>query len=192
MSFDHNNLKHQCPRPDIAAYIDGELTAEEEIGLDMHFSVCELCSTVLNEQKLLLSGLDNGLDEADVTLPQGFEKVVATRAASNVLGVRRSSELLNTLIVCSGLLLLILILVAIGGGGARGIALTVFSAVEQIAAFATFVGYIIYSVFLALTIILRSLASQFRFDLLLTTALIFVSVVSLMLASRRWLRTRGV
>ena len=55
--------------------------------------------------------------------------------------------------------------------------------------FGGFLAYIAYSIFLAVAIILRSLASQFRLDLVLTTALIFVSVVSLMLASRRWLRS---
>jgi len=185
---DLNNLAQQCPRPEIAAYIDGELTAEDEIGLDLHFSVCTLCSTVLNEQKLLLSGLDNELNDIHLALPKGFEKVVATRAASSVVGMRRSSEILNTVLVCGGLLLLILILVSLGGG-ARGVFITSLSIIEQIAALASFVGYIIYSIFLALIIILRSLASQFRLDLLLTTAFIFLSVVSLMLASRRWLRT---
>jgi len=189
--IDLNNLAQECPRPEIAAYIDGELTAADEIALDMHLTGCSLCTTVLNEQKLLLGGLDHGLrTDFALDLPKNFEKVVATRAASNVVGIRRSSEFLNTLLVCTGLLLLILVLISLGSG-ARGVVTTSLRIVEQIAAFGSFVGYIIYSLFLALTIILRSLASQFRLDLVLTTAFIFLSVTSLMLASRKWLRVRG-
>ena len=34
----------ECPTPDIAAYIDGELTPEAQLQLEYHLAACRVCS----------------------------------------------------------------------------------------------------------------------------------------------------
>ena len=51
----------ECPSPEIAAYIDGELSSERELELEFHLIGCDLCSAELNAQKLFLCALDSSL-----------------------------------------------------------------------------------------------------------------------------------
>jgi anti-sigma factor RsiW len=70
-------IENECPRAELAAYIDGELLPREEIELERHLAGCGVCKFELNEQKRLLFALDFALeDEKDFELPANFAKVV--------------------------------------------------------------------------------------------------------------------
>ena len=85
--------ERECPRADIAAYIDGELTPREELALELHLAACPDCTGELNLQKQMLRALDCGLkDRTEIELPKNFAKTVATRAESNVSGLRSKEE----------------------------------------------------------------------------------------------------
>lgn len=95
---------------EIAAYLDGELTADAEISFERHVTGCETCSDRLNEQKRLLCALDSAFeDERDFELPKDFVKNVAVRAESDVSGLnskeeRRRAFLITALLFAAGVL----------------------------------------------------------------------------------------
>src|SRR5262249_35235086 len=118
---------------DIAAYVDGELSAEREMMLEAHFAGCSICVEELNLQKQLLHGLDLGLKNgADIDLPPDFAKVVVANAESTVAGLRRPRERFNALFICGGLGLFVLLSFGVGAGTSLFF--------EQVAAVASFVG----------------------------------------------------
>lgn len=78
---------------DVAAYLDGELTAQAEISFERHLTDCEICSVRLNEQKRLLCALDIAFeDEKNFELPKDFVKTVAVRAESDVSALNSKEE----------------------------------------------------------------------------------------------------
>ena len=174
----------ECPRFEIAAYIDGELSAAEELALDLHLVECRLCAKELNDQKLFLNNIEVSLRNIDLELPKDFTKVIVANAESNVSGVRRWSELYNAAFATTGLLIFTLFAL---GPDARGVLEGTGSLLEQSLAVGGIIGHLVYSIVLGVTIVLRSFASVFRLDLVLTAIFVVVSVVSLMLASRKWL-----
>lgn len=151
----------ECPRAEIVAYIDGDLSPREEIELEKHFAVCCDCAEELNEQKKLLQALDFGLeDEEDFEIPEDFTKIVVANAQSNVSGLRQPSERFNALLICSALLLFVLL----GLGSETG---SVFQSVgklfEQVLAIAGFFAHLAYDVAVGAVVIVRSLSFQFVF-----------------------------
>ena len=63
----------ECPRFEIAAYLDGDLDPRAEIDLERHLAVCAECLTELNEQKRILSALDFALDDHElIKIPENF------------------------------------------------------------------------------------------------------------------------
>ena len=176
-------IENICPRSDIAAYIDGELAASEELALEIHFAECPSCAAELNEQKKLLCALDFALeDEKQIELPENFTKIVVANAESKVSGLRQPKERFNALLVCAALFLL-----AVAGlGGETEAALNAFvKFAEQIFAIAGFVWHLISDIALGAFVVLRSLSHQFVFGS--TVSLVFVAAVffvSLLIFSR--------
>ena len=155
-------IQTSCPREEIAAYIDGEINPREELELEMHFAVCKPCTEELNSQKKLLCALDSFcLNEREIELPENFTKVIVTTAESNVSGLRRPQERRNALFICSALFLLVLL----GLGGETDAVLGTFGKfAEQFVAVIGFVAHLVYDIAFGITVILRSLSSQFVFD----------------------------
>lgn len=159
MSSENANEIEVCPRPEIIAYVDGELSAREELDLEMHFAACETCTQELNEQKKLLQALDFALeDERELELPENFTKVVVANAESRVSGLRRPKERFNALFICAALFLLVLL-----GLGSETEALIAASTkfLEQTFAVGSFFGHLIYDFAIGVTVILKSLCFQF-------------------------------
>ena len=175
-----------CPSDEIAAYIDGELDASRELELDAHFLTCSACSDEIKQQKQFLCELDANLrDAGEIDLPANFTKTIVANAESTVSGLRRPRERFNALFICAGLFLFALF--ALGTDASRvfrGLAV----AFDQIAAVGGFFGHLVYSVFLGVAIIVRSLAAQLRFDLLIAGALTATIAALLMFISRKALR----
>ncbi len=186
MTFDPNF--NTCSTDEISAYIDGELDAAREFEMDLHFAGCDLCSRELNEQKRFLRSLDFGLGpEREIELPENFTKLIVANAESTVSGLRRPRERFNALFICTGLLLFVLF--AMGAQAGRlfqGLAVIV----EQTAAVGSFCGRLIYSVFIGVAIIIRTIAGQFRFDMAAILAVAMVVVVLSLFISRKVVRTR--
>lgn len=179
-----------CPTEEISAYIDGELTGARELELDAHFSVCEHCTRELNLQKQFLCGLNSTLKhEGDLDLPADFTKLIVANAESTVAGLRRPRERYNAIFICAGLFFFALFAV---GAEAGRLFEGVYVAFDQAGAVGGFFGHLVYSFFVGVAIVLRSLAGQFGGDAVAALALTAVIAAFLMLLSRKVLRMRRV
>lgn len=149
-------------RSELAAYIDGELPAAEELELEMHLAICKNCAEELNEQKKLLQALSYALDgKEEIELPADFTRVVVANAESKVSGLRRPQERFKALFVCAALFLLVLL----GFGAETKTILHTFAKfAEQFLAVGGFVWNLIYDVAVGIGIVLRSLGSQVNFS----------------------------
>ena len=183
MTSEAQNRTLECPTDEIAAYIDGELSAAHELELEDHLAGCQICSVELNQQKQFLCGLSSSLkNEGEIELPANFTKLVVANAESSVNGLRRPRERFNAIFICAGLFLFALFAL---GTGAGNLLAGISSILDQIAAVGGFFGHIIYSFFVGVAIVLRSFAAQFRFDAAMTAVVAGVFAVLLVFISRR-------
>jgi predicted anti-sigma-YlaC factor YlaD len=110
MDLQTAKINQDCPREEIALYLDGELTLAEELLLENHLAACQTCRTEINLHKKMFSVLDLAFEgHQEVELPKNFAKIVATKAESNVSGLRSKEERFRALIIGLGLFLLTLI-----------------------------------------------------------------------------------
>ncbi|MEP7037150.1 MAG: zf-HC2 domain-containing protein [Acidobacteriota bacterium] len=151
-----------CPKSEIAAYIDGELSPREELDLEMHFASCHSCAAELNEQKKLLCALDFALeDEREIRLPENFTKVIVATAESSVSGLRRPQERIKAFFICAALTLLVLL----GLGSETGTVVSTFWEIgDQILAVSGFAFHLIYDISIGTAIILRSVSRHIAFN----------------------------
>jgi predicted anti-sigma-YlaC factor YlaD len=157
MSFQIATTEKECPRAQLAAYIDGELLPREELKLEMHLANCKSCTAELNEQKKLLCVLDFALEsEKKIELPANFTKIIVAKAESNVNGLRSSKERFKALLICLGLFLPVVLGL---GGQIEPVLNTYIKFSEKILAVFGFVFHLIYDVSIGTAVILRSLGS---------------------------------
>ncbi len=162
MSFQIPTTEKECPRPLLAAYIEGELLPREELEIELHLANCKNCAAELNEQKDLLLALDFALEnEREIELPANFTKVIVTKAESNVRGLRAPRERFKAIFVGSILFLLVIL-----GLGAE--TENIFNAYVKFAgqffAVCGFAVHFIYDVSIGIAVILRSLGNHFVKD----------------------------
>lgn len=182
-------FEDSCPRADIVAYIDGELSPREEMDLEMHFAVCSVCSAELNEQKKLLCALDFALDDCEeIKLPENFTKVVVAAAESNVKGLRCPRERNRALLVCTVLFSMVVLIL----GAEISTTFASFGTLtEQFFAVGGFFVHLIHDIAVAATVILRSLCLQFVFKSSLSVLLLGACfAVSFLIFSRLITRFR--
>jgi predicted anti-sigma-YlaC factor YlaD len=163
---------NECPRTAIAAYIDGELASGEELELEMHFAVCELCTAELNRHKKLLHALDFALEEEkEFELPENFTKVIIANAESKVSGLRHPKERFNALFICSILFLLVIL-------GLGSETETVFGAFgkffEQFLVVCGFIAHLAFDISVGITVILRTICLQVVYKSAFATALLLI------------------
>ncbi len=169
-------IENQCPRTEIAAYLDGELSPREEMDLEMHFAVCKLCAGEFNEQKKLLCALNIALDEkSDFVLPEDFTRSVVVRAESNVSGLRRREERFRALFLCAALFLLIIL----GLGSETEAVFSTFALfIEQMWAVGGFAAHLVYDIAVALTAILRLIGGHFFYNPLFAFLALVIFLIS--------------
>jgi anti-sigma factor RsiW len=171
-----------CPWPDISAYLDGELSALNELELERHLGGCAVCREDLNLQKSFLNALNSSIEDELMELPSDFTKTVVANAESRVSGLRRPHERRSAALICAGLL--IFSFVALGSNTERSL-LAATAVVEKIAIVAGAAFHFIYDIALGAAIVFRSLASNFVFGSTATAVLFFiVFVLSLYTFSR--------
>jgi anti-sigma factor RsiW len=188
--IDRRHTALTCPADEIAAYIDGEIGEARESELEAHFAACEVCMSELNEQKQFLCGLNSSLrQEGDLELPANFTKLIVANADSTVSGLRVERERFNALFICVALALFGLFAMGTDAGRIFGVTSGV---IEQIAAVGGFFGRLVYSIFVGVAVILRSIVAPFDTNLVVVVVFGSVIAVSLMLVSRELLRFRRV
>lgn len=184
-------LKNQddCPRSEIAAYLDGELSPRAELELELHFAGCPNCSAELNEQKKLLCALDFALENEDqIELPENFTKVVVANAESNVQGLRCPRERNRALLVCAALFGLIFI----GLGAETSQTFASFGTItEKFLAVGGFFVHLVHDISIAAAVIFRAFSLQFVFNSTISAVLLGICfVVSFLIFSRLMSRHR--
>ncbi|MEO8573851.1 MAG: zf-HC2 domain-containing protein [Pyrinomonadaceae bacterium] len=183
MERSESKNKSICPSPELSAYLDGELSPDDEMKLELHLSGCRLCTNDLNLQKNFLNALDYSLEgEGEIDLPKHFTKSVIANAESRVSGLRRPHERRNAALICVALIAFSL--VGLGSNAGKGFVATA-SIAEKVFALVAAAGHLVYDVALGFAIIFRSLTSTFLFDSG-ATVLVFLAlaVLSLYLFSR--------
>jgi len=177
---------HACPTPEISAYIDGELSADQELQLELHMAGCRVCADDLNLQKSFLNALEISLDEKEIELPNDFTKTVVTHAESRVTGLRHPSERRRAAVVFVTLLLIAGVALGSNLGAALGAATAV---AEKFIAVVVSVGHFCYDIALGSVIVFRSLVTGFIFESGISAAIfLLVFVMSLLLSSRLLVR----
>ena len=169
------NNQETCPRSEIAAYIDGEITPWKELELEKHFAECKICRKELNSQKSLLLAVDAFRErEKEIELPEDFTKVVVTTAESNVSGLRRPQERRKAFFISLALFLVI----SIGLGSESETVLATFRAFgAQLLAVGGFLAHLVFDIAVGVTVILRFIGHQFVFG----SAFSFVFLAALFL-----------
>lgn len=162
-----------CLSPEISAYIDGELSAQDELRFEMHVAVCRACNDDLNLQKSFLNALDTSLDEVeDIRLPSNFTRSVVANAESRVSGLRRPHERRNAALICIALIVVSLFAL---GSGAENTFVAMAGIADKFFAVAAASLHFVYDIALGSAIVFRSLASSFVFGS--TTGVLFLLVV---------------
>lgn len=99
------NNENNCPREDVAAYLDGELAGAALDHFEAHIAECSQCAAELLSQRQLLCTLEAAFSSAQrLELPENFTRVVATHAEHNLRGLRETSERRRALQLCAVLL----------------------------------------------------------------------------------------
>ncbi|MEO7658419.1 MAG: zf-HC2 domain-containing protein [Pyrinomonadaceae bacterium] len=162
MEFLLNEDSALCPSPDISAYIDGELSPDDEIRFEMHIADCRVCRSDLNLQKTFLNALDSSIEGAgNIELPPDFTKSVVANAESRVSGLRRPHERRNAALICIALILFSLF--GLGSNAERSFAAATGIA-EKFLVLTGSVLHFAYDIALGSAIVFKSLALGFVFD----------------------------
>lgn len=165
-----------CPRQEIAEYLDGELSSDEELDLEFHFSDCKICSEELNSQKMVSTSLEIMLDEEkkDIPLPANFTKIVTANAESNMDGMRNPKERSRALFICAMLFLLVLFGVGLEG---ETVSFAFNRFADQFLAVGGFIWRLLYTLSLGVSAIFGSLFTKFVFSSTLSLGLVIVALV---------------
>ena len=149
-----------CERNLIGAYVDGELDADLTLLLEDHLESCADCRFELRAHRLFVCELDAALtDDGEVPVPRDFSRIIATRATTDMRGVRTRSENRKALTIC--------VILALGGFALLGA--TALNSVFMIAAkfVATvlgvvgFVGTAVYDTAAGLVVIFRVVSRKY-------------------------------
>jgi len=91
MSMNKLTENPDCPRDAIGAYLDGELDKCAVRDFEAHLKTCDSCANELRGQRQLLCTLDAAF-RSGIDVPEGFARIVKTRAESDLRGVRHKTE----------------------------------------------------------------------------------------------------
>src|SRR5262249_13702968 len=101
-----SDANNNCPREEIAAYLDGELDGDALNSFEEHVGQCGDCAAELRSQRQLLCTLEAAFGTArHIELPGNFTRVVAAHAESDLRGLRHKVERRRALQLCAALLL---------------------------------------------------------------------------------------
>ena len=187
--MNQNSATEVCPRDDIAAYVDGELSETQRAKLEQHVSECEICSRSLMQQRQFLAALSASLDSnSAVPIPKDFTKKVVSSAESSVRGIRQPGELYTTLFISAALLIFVLVTL---GFESFGLPAAVGVVGEKLFAFGSLVFKLISSLAFAASVIVRSLAAGIDSVGPLVAAGTLIAAAALYFSTRGIIRRRN-
>lgn len=165
-----------CPREEIGAFLDGELSADQEAVFETHIASCPNCREELNLQRSFLIALSGSLEEnADIQIPKDFTRNIISRAESDLSGIRSRSERVVALSIAG---ILILMAAAALGGEFSSVIRPARAAIEKFSVLFDLVGHLSYSFVFGTMSVLRSALSRQEISLSLA-AVLFTVVASI-------------
>ena len=94
-------LDKLCEKNLVAAYVDAELDVSAQARFEEHLKDCQDCRLELRVHRQFICELDALLtNDAQVSVPINFSRVVAARAVSDMSGVRTRAENRKAIIFC--------------------------------------------------------------------------------------------
>ena len=171
-----------CESNFIAAYVDGELDEDLAQRFEEHLQNCEPCRVELRLHRLFICELDATLTETEIPMPRDFSRIIATRATSDMRGVRTRAEHRKALGIC---MILALIGFALLGATARE---TVFLVAEKfvstVAGLVGFAATAVYETVAGLAVISRVLSRKIIVESGSLGPMIVVLAVAIVLLTR--------
>ena len=150
-----------CERNLIAAYIDGELDKDLTEHFEDHLQSCAACRDDLRDHRLFVCELDAALtgSSTEIPVPADFSRIIATRATSDMHGVRTRSEHRKALGIS---LILALAGFALLGARERDTVLLLSEKfVTTVFAVISFVATAVYDTVAGLVVVFRVLSGKF-------------------------------
>ena len=148
-----------CQKNLIAAYVDGELGDVATAIFEQHVEDCAECRNELRAHRVFVCELDAALTgDVDIPVPANFSKVIATRARSDMRGVRSAPEHRKAIAIC-------VVLALIGFGllsttARENVILIVGRFISRVFSIASFVGSVVYDAVAGLVVITRVLGQK--------------------------------
>ena len=178
MEFVHSKAGLACKREEIGRYLDGELSAELELELEMHISSCEGCGRELNHQKNLMRVLDDRFDLNNAPeLPKNFPRRISVAAVSDIGGIRAARERWIAIGICA--LLAVFAIAALGG--AMGEPMNALSvATDRSFAILSAAGHFFYNLSVGIVVFLRPISGSFNAGLLGLAIVVILAVTVLL------------
>ena len=148
-----------CQKNLIAAYVDGELGDVATAIFEQHVEDCAECRGELRAQRMLVCELDAALAaKVEIPVPADFSKVIATRASSDMRGLRSASENRKALAIC--LVLAITGFALLGATAREAVLALAGSFINSVIGIAGFVSNVIYDAVAGLVVISRVLGHK--------------------------------
>ena len=157
MSDRSNSL---CDQNLIPAYIDGELDDAAQSVFEAHIECCAECRDDLRVHRQFICALDSVfINDAEVSVPADFSRIVAARAVSDMSGVRTAAENRKALLIC---LILAVTGFALIGATTRQMNLILMrTLVAKVVAVAEFAWATLYDSVISVAIISRVISRKF-------------------------------
>jgi anti-sigma factor RsiW len=172
-----------CERNLIGAYVDGELEEDLTRLLEGHLSNCVSCRGELRAHRLLVCELEAALtDSTEMPVPDDFSRRIATRAVSDMSGVRTRSEHRKALVICAVLLLTGFAL--IGSRAREALIMLAQKFIATAFGVVTFLAAAIYDAVAAVVVVLRVLSRKAIIESGSLVPLLVVLAVAVFILSR--------
>lgn len=171
-----------CESDLIACYVDGDLDEDLAQRFEEHLQSCEPCRVELRLHRLFICELDATLTETEVPVPRDFSRIIATRATSDMRGVRTRAEHRKALGIC-----MILALIGFGLVGATAretIFLVAGRFVTTVIGLVGFAATAIYETVAGLAVISRVLSRKIIVESGSLGPMIVVLAVAIVLLTR--------
>ena len=149
-----------CDRNLAGLYVDGELDADLTLLFEDHLESCADCRFELRAHRLFVCELDAALTGSDeVPMPRDFSHIIATRATTDMRGVRTRSEHRKAFTIC---VILALAAFALLGATARdAVFIIIGKFVSTVLGLTGFVATAVYDTAAGLVVIFRVVSRKF-------------------------------
>lgn len=143
----------------VAAYVDGEMSAADVEKFETHIASCAACTNELNAHKTFLHFLNDSLDDnSGPELPADFTHKIVTTVESGVSGLRDHREHRSALMILAALFVLAFTILL--ATGKLSVMLQAVGAVERLSALARAAGQLVYSIGLSFSVVLKAVTQD--------------------------------